>query len=287
MKKHTFKVGDKVRVREWEDMVNEYGFTGSGQINTPGAVLSKYADKDLCGKEVVINKFVCDNSVAVEGHIFWLPTAALEPIEEEIKEGDWVQVKSWDELVEEFGPTCGPLKVDGIYFPEDMGEEVCGKTFQVKESDYKSFEAKGWHVPFAAVRKVDPPEEKEAIGDAFTREVPRLIVNGIDENGNHIIEEIGNTTIDLSYTAKELSGTLTKPQSSIFNSLSTFAMDTYTKARLALKKEPIKSFIKHGILDENEQLTNQGREVFIEWLLYKHQDEFYKEVVQKMEDKKK
>lgn len=169
MKKHTFKVGDKVRVREWEDMVEEYRekYDDDGYIPMPGNYFGKAEDGHLCGKEVVVKEVDSDDTVKVEGHVYWLPTAALEPIEEEIKEGDWVLVKSWDELVEKFG------------------------------------------------------------------------------------------------------------------------MDTYTKARLALKKEPIKSFIKHGILDENEQLTNQGREVFIEWLLSKHQDEFYKEVVQKMEDKKK
>lgn len=238
MKKHTFKVGDKVRVREWEDMVREYGLNSYGHINTPGLVFSKCADKDLCGKEVVINKFVCDNSVAVEGHIFWLPTAALEPIEEEIKEGDWVQVKSWDKH-EHRKCFCNKdekkYQLDHVYQVESI--HWIGELAEI-DSGYISTHC---------LRKVDPPEEEEALGDVFTREVPRTFASGIDENGNYFIEEIGN----------------------------------------AHPPQPIKSFIKHGILDENEQLTIQGREVFIEWLLSKHQDEFYKEVVQKMEDKKK
>ena len=92
MKKHTFKVGDKVRVREWEDMVEEYGLDNYGRINTPGVVFSKYVDGHLCGDEVVIREVIGVKAVKVKGHPYWLSTAALEPIEEEIKEGDWVQV---------------------------------------------------------------------------------------------------------------------------------------------------------------------------------------------------
>ena len=90
MKKRTFKVGDKVRVREWGDMVEEYGLNSYGHINTPGVVFSKYVDKDLCGKEIVIREVDSDNTVAAEGYPYWLSTGALEPIEEEIKEEDWI-----------------------------------------------------------------------------------------------------------------------------------------------------------------------------------------------------
>lgn len=37
-----FKVGDHVRVRYWEDMLDEYGYTSNGEsINTPGVCFVK------------------------------------------------------------------------------------------------------------------------------------------------------------------------------------------------------------------------------------------------------
>ena len=54
MRDTDFKVGDKVRIRSWEDMTKEYGTTWNG-IDTPGW---SFVDsmKELCGTEFTITK---------------------------------------------------------------------------------------------------------------------------------------------------------------------------------------------------------------------------------------
>jgi hypothetical protein len=60
------------------------------------------------------------------------------------------------------------------------------------------------------------------------------------------------------------------------------------KAKLLVMSEPQKSFRKSGITDGDDQLTQEGKELFINWLFKKNQDEFNKEIVQPLlaEDKK-
>ena len=52
-----FKVGDRVRVRQWDDMAKEFGVNKSGQINTPG--IEFYEEKKkFCGKILEIKGVV-------------------------------------------------------------------------------------------------------------------------------------------------------------------------------------------------------------------------------------
>lgn len=44
-------------------------------------------------------------------------------------------------------------------------------------------------------------------------------------------------------------------------------------------KEPQKSFRKSGVTDTNDQLTSDGKELLMNWLLAKHKDEFLKDVI--------
>jgi hypothetical protein len=44
-------------------------------------------------------------------------------------------------------------------------------------------------------------------------------------------------------------------------------------------KEPKKSFVKAGIKNNNDTLTPDGKDLFVDWLFTKHEDEFKKEVV--------
>lgn len=56
-------------------------------------------------------------------------------------------------------------------------------------------------------------------------------------------------------------------------------MNLKDKMALVFKGEPQKSFIKAGVMNNDETLTEDGRAVFEAWLLKKHGDEFKKEVV--------
>lgn len=52
-----FKVGDKVRVRSWEDMKKQYGVNVLGNIKTPGDLFTT-SMKQYCGKVVIINSVI-------------------------------------------------------------------------------------------------------------------------------------------------------------------------------------------------------------------------------------
>lgn len=52
-----FKVGDKVRVRSWEDMKKQYGVNALGSIKTPGDSFN-ISMKQYCGKVVIINSVI-------------------------------------------------------------------------------------------------------------------------------------------------------------------------------------------------------------------------------------
>jgi len=56
-------------------------------------------------------------------------------------------------------------------------------------------------------------------------------------------------------------------------------MSIIEKAKLIMKKEPNKTFIKAGIMDMNDNLTSEGKELFINYLLTKNQDDFKATVV--------
>lgn len=51
------------------------------------------------------------------------------------------------------------------------------------------------------------------------------------------------------------------------------------KFTLTFKKEPEKTFLKAGIIDNTDLLTTDGQSIFLSWLLKKHGEEFKKDVV--------
>ena len=58
-----YKVGDKVRVRQWDDMVKEYGLLGDLEkvICTPGCSFTN-GMKKFCGRVVTISDVISSNS---------------------------------------------------------------------------------------------------------------------------------------------------------------------------------------------------------------------------------
>ena len=51
-----YKVGDKVKVREWDDMAKEFSVYGNGDIRGIGVYFFAKSMKKLCGKTVTIKK---------------------------------------------------------------------------------------------------------------------------------------------------------------------------------------------------------------------------------------
>lgn len=96
--KHEFKVGDKVRIRQWDDMVEEFG-ENYGIINVGTEVFS-YAMKYLCGKIAIIKATGANNLVRLEfkGNVddtdYWVYTTdMIEPYTPRVaKAGEYVKV---------------------------------------------------------------------------------------------------------------------------------------------------------------------------------------------------
>lgn len=63
------------------------------------------------------------------------------------------------------------------------------------------------------------------------------------------------------------------------SSTSSKIMSLIEKAKLTFKKEPERSFIKVGVMDASENLTSEGKDLLLAFLLEKNKDDFKKEVV--------
>lgn len=59
----------------------------------------------------------------------------------------------------------------------------------------------------------------------------------------------------------------------------TFSMNLKEKFALVFKGEPEKSFIKAGVMNSDESLTTDGKELFLSYLLKKNGDDFKATVV--------
>lgn len=57
--------------------------------------------------------------------------------------------------------------------------------------------------------------------------------------------------------------------------------------RSLLQKEPIKTFVALGITTDAGVLTEEGEELFLQWIFEKHQEEFYEQVAKKLLAEKK
>lgn len=93
-----YKIGDKVRVREWDDMANEYGMSDDGDILTPNFHFIE-SMKKFCGMPVVIVE--CDEdenyySILEDVTDCAFTDEMLVPVDESVDEkihytycGDW------------------------------------------------------------------------------------------------------------------------------------------------------------------------------------------------------
>lgn len=78
-----YKVGDKVRVRQWDDMEKEFGLSIDGNINMTGWVFTKFM-KDFCGKVLVVDGVKEDDFAYLlhNGEFYYFTDEMLEPVEE-------------------------------------------------------------------------------------------------------------------------------------------------------------------------------------------------------------
>lgn len=75
-----FKIGDKVRLRSWEDLEEEYGLDDDGDIDTPSYFLSSAAYENCKEHTLTVVNVDTDETVKVEGKdgcIYWIPCYVL------------------------------------------------------------------------------------------------------------------------------------------------------------------------------------------------------------------
>lgn len=96
--KRQFKPGDRVRIRQWDDMEKEFGLDEDGDIMTPHETFVSYM-KELCGQEATINEISdFDGIMRLEDDdgqdLGWVFTSdMLEPAEKSGQSDAWISVK--------------------------------------------------------------------------------------------------------------------------------------------------------------------------------------------------
>lgn len=92
-KKMKYKIGDKVRVREWNDMVNEYGMSDDGDIPVTLAINFIKEMSTFCGDTFTISEINGDEySLSGDEDEFIFTNEMLLPVHDEINFtfcGDW------------------------------------------------------------------------------------------------------------------------------------------------------------------------------------------------------
>lgn len=92
MKDEDIHIGDVLRIRQWDDMVDEFGLNSYGYIECRGVFVAHM--KYLCGKQFTVSSveygdYHSDERVELnsQGRMMWRITAdMLEPIEEDFLE---------------------------------------------------------------------------------------------------------------------------------------------------------------------------------------------------------
>ena len=80
--KHEFHVGDKFRIRQWDDMKAEFGLDSGRDIACPGCFVRDM--KRFCGMEVTITDVYPSGLVILSDRLgdYSYTTSMLEPVED-------------------------------------------------------------------------------------------------------------------------------------------------------------------------------------------------------------
>ena len=90
-----YKAGDRVKIREWEDIVEEHGSNPDGYVEVPKGATIVPRMKEFCGKETEVSGKTAQGNyqLKVDNKKWYWPEYALLPIEEPQKEAPDVQKK--------------------------------------------------------------------------------------------------------------------------------------------------------------------------------------------------
>lgn len=101
-----YKVGDKVRVRQWDDMVEEFGLYDREDISIPSCFFVKEM-REYCGSVVTIRNLTCSNSryfIEEDDCCFFWTDDMFEPYEVRIpSQTDFIDInkEAYDKLIKQ------------------------------------------------------------------------------------------------------------------------------------------------------------------------------------------
>lgn len=173
------KIGDKVMVRPWDELVEEYG--KHGDCIDCAVYFSSGLHKDAYGKELTIEEVDHrDDTIRVnynEHDSLWMPVGFVTKISsaKEFEIGDKVRVRPWNELLEEYGiDDDGDINTPSYYLDRNVYEACEGHSLTVTAVDTdETVQVEGgeddnlW-IPCCALVKED--EEVAGVGTANVQE---------------------------------------------------------------------------------------------------------------------
>lgn len=132
-KQRALRVGDRVLVRSWDSMEEEFGTDGDGDIDSLPCFSTSM--RQYCGEEMTVSDAGI-SFVNLEGADYYtFSPKHVTLVEPAIKEGDVVQIKTWDSMREEFGlDNDGNIDTPSIPFLRSSAE-MCGKTVMINYYD--------------------------------------------------------------------------------------------------------------------------------------------------------
>lgn len=124
-----FRVGQRVRIREWDEMEQEFGLTDNG-ISLAPCVFTTVM-RPLCGKIFTVSGHRYGRNGAtiysfVEPTSYSISEEMLKPVDTlGFKVGDWVRIKSWKKMAKEYPECSTRIELPGFHFTEYM-KKFCG-----------------------------------------------------------------------------------------------------------------------------------------------------------------
>lgn len=181
-----FEVGDKVRIRDWDDMERQYGLNMNGSIKGPINVFSKGME-EYCGKCFVISDIVCDKVLLRDFNGKELPVAysfynwMLEPAEENTLKRTTVTIDKYGINMSSHDDMIWLKENEETGEKKDMNkllELYCERAERRVENDYDEIvEEERNENPFV--------KEYNALINEFEAKMDDLYKREMDENGNH------------------------------------------------------------------------------------------------------
>ena len=126
------------------------------------------------------------------------------------------------------------------------------------------------------VRVLAGHENKCGTLDKKNKKIDYLIITSVEEDRYRYYGYFNDLSVDSCYSCyKDDDLELLEP-----NNIN--KMNIKEQFVLAFKSEPEKTFRKTGITNGDDVLTEDGKSVFLSWLLKKFQDDFKKEVADEL-----